>query len=169
MKKFLKEWVIPFTIEIIILWFIYNYWFFFINVPTGSMIPTIAEQSYIFSTRVHNPEKSLERGDVVVFDSLEYGYKFVKRLIGMPGETVIIDSTGTVFIDGVKLDEPYVKHPEATTGTFIIPEGHYFFLGDNRAGSNDARYWNNSYISADDINGKAVFTLWPFSNFGALE
>ena len=169
MKGFIKEWVIPFGIEIIVLLFIYHFVFFFVNVPTGSMIPTILERSFLVSTRVHNPEKSVERGDIIVFNSVEFGNKFVKRTIGLPGEHVLIDDAGKVYIDGKLLDEPYVVNESGQSGEFQVPEDCYLFLGDNRANSMDSRYWQEPYIQAEEIEGKAVFTLWPVFKMGLLK
>ncbi len=168
-KKFFKEWVIPFGIEVIVLLLIYNFWFFFVTVPTGSMVPTIAEKSFLVSFRVYNPLETVERGDIIVFHSDEFDQKFVKRTIGLPGEQVTIDENGVVYIDGVELDEPYVRNISRSAGEYTVPEGHYFFLGDNRAESNDARYWSQPYIPAEKLEGNTKFTLWPLENFGILE
>ncbi|MEG2074324.1 MAG: signal peptidase I [Angelakisella sp.] len=168
-KNFLKEWVIPFAIEIIIVLLLVKYVFFFVVVPTGSMIPTILEHSFLFATRVHNPEKDLERGDIVVFKSDELNKTLVKRLIGLPGETVDIDEKGHITIDGAELEESYVKNRSPVSGEFEVPEDCYFFLGDNRSGSLDARVWKEPYISEDKVEGKAVFTIWPVAKLGMLK
>lgn len=168
-KGIVKEWVVPFIIELAVVLLLVKYVFFFVVVPTGSMMPTIDEHSYLFATRVHNPEKSLGRGDIVVFESDEIGKTLVKRLVGMPGETVVIDNTGRVYINGRELDEPYVKNQSNVSGEFEVPEGSYFFLGDNRSGSFDARAWDDPYIQGDNVEGKARFTLWPVANFGMLK
>lgn len=169
LKRILKEWVIPYSALVVVLLLVFNFVFFLIFVPSGSMVPTIDEFSYIFATRVHNPQKNLERGDIVVFESDETGKTLVKRLIGLPGETVVLDNTGKVFIDGEELDEPYVKNRSKISGDFNVPEGCYFFLGDNRSNSLDARSWENPYIPAEKIEGKAQFTIWPVADFGTLE
>lgn len=168
-KKVLKDWVIPFGLELLVILFLVKFVFFFVIVPTGSMIPTIDEHSYLFATRVHNPEKNLKRGDIVVFDSDEMGKTLVKRLIGLPGEQIVIDNAGTVFVNGQQLEEPYVKNQSQQPGEFLVPEGCYFFVGDNRASSFDGRFWQEPYINEDKITGKAVFTIWPFENFGLLK
>lgn len=166
--KFFKEWLIPFAIELVVVLLLVKYVFFFVIVPTGSMIPTILEHSFLFATRVHNPEK-LERGDIVVFDSDELDKTLVKRLIGLPGETIVIDKEGRLTVDGVPLEESYVKNSSNLSGEFQVPEGCYFFLGDNRRGSFDARGWEQPYIPENKIEGKAQFTLWPVSKFGVLK
>lgn len=166
--KFFKEWLIPFAIELVVVLLLVKYVFFFVIVPTGSMIPTILEHSFLFATRVHNPEK-LERGDIVVFNSDELDKTLVKRLIGLPGETIVIDEEGQLTVGGVPLEESYVKNSSPASGEFQVPEGCYFFLGDNRRGSYDARGWENPYIPENKIEGKAQFTIWPVSKFGMLK
>ena len=166
-KKFIRGWVIPFGVEILVLLFVIKVLFFFVVVPSGSMIPTIDEASILFATRVHDPA-ALERGDIVVFQSDELGITLVKRLIGLPGDTVILDNKGKLSINGEPVEEPYVFYKAAVSGKFQVPEGHYLFFGDNRSGSNDARMWKQPYISGDKIQGKAQFTIWPVANFGGL-
>lgn len=113
-----------------------------------------------------------ERGDIIVFDPPEdvgNGNEFIKRIIGLPGETVnIID--GTVYIeeaggDTIRLDEPYIaSNPNYNfTGT-TIPQGEYFVLGDNRANSLDSRSgWT---VPETNIVGKAWLSIWPLSRLG---
>ena len=167
-KRLFEEWIIPFALEILAVVLLIKLVFFFSYVPSGSMIPTIEKGSWIFATRVHNIEKTAERGQILVFESDELGITLIKRLIGLPGETVEINDKGEVYIDGVLLDEPYVKNKSTISGTFHVPEGCYLFLGDNRSGSQDARMWENPYIPGEKITGQARFTFWPLSNFGFL-
>ncbi len=166
-KKVLREWVIPFGAEILIRLFIIKFLFFFVVVPSGSMLPTIDEASVLFALRVHDPEK-LKRGDIVVFESDELGLTLVKRLVGLPGDHVTLDDKGRMTLNGEPVEEPYVFYHSSISGDFVVPEGCYLFMGDNRNGSNDARLWNDPYIPGDKISGRAVFTLWPAANFGAL-
>ncbi len=167
LRRFTKEWLIPFGTEILALLLIIKFLFFFVIVPSGSMIPTIEKPSVLFATRVHNPEK-LQRGDIVVFESDELNLTLVKRLVGLPGDHVVLDEDGKMTLNGQPVEEEYVFYPSARAADFQVPEGHYLFLGDNRAGSNDARMWNEPYIPGEKISGKARFTLWPLSNFGIL-
>ena len=170
-KKILREWIIPFGIEILVLLFIIKFLFFFVIVPTGSMIPTIEEHSVLFALRVHDPEK-LERGDIVVFQSDELDLTLVKRLVGLPGDHVVIGEDGSMILNGEPVEEDYVFYPDADpdhAGDFQVPEGHYLFMGDNRSGSNDARLWEEPYIAGEKITGRAVFTIWPLGTFGLLQ
>ncbi|MBR2042125.1 MAG: signal peptidase I [Oscillospiraceae bacterium] len=140
---------------------------FMANVPTGSMSPTIPVGSQVLTTRLFDKE-NIERGDIIVFDSDELNIVLIKRCIGLPGETVYFDGTGDVYIDGEKLEEPYVSSFSDFYGFFEIPEEHYFFVGDNRGGSLDARFWEQPYIHKDEIKGKARAIILPIDDFRIL-
>lgn len=167
LKRLWKEWILPFGLEIIVLWLVVKFIFFVAIVPTGSMEPTIATHSAVFSLRIHDLD-SLERGDVIVFESEELGATLVKRLIGLPGDQVSIEEDGSLTINGEPYAEDYVEYQYAIPGDYFVPDGHYLFFGDNRANSLDARYWLQTYIPAEALQGRSVFTLFPFSNFGPL-
>ena len=79
----------------------------------------------------------------------------IKRLIGLPGDKVIIKD-GVVSVNGETLQENYIGTADNYTGEFEVPEGKYFFLGDNRYWSLDSRYWNDPYIDGSEIKGKAT-------------
>lgn len=167
-KKLFTEWVIPIGFAIILVLLINKFLFFQVSVPTRSMYPTIKPGDRIIVSRIHNKEK-LKRGDIVVFYSKELDKKLIKRLIGLPGDNILIDIDGKVYINGKESDEKYVVYNGGKFGEYKVPKGHYFFLGDNRAGSCDARYWNQAYISEDDIQGKAQFIVFPFSRAGKFK
>ena len=143
-------------------------------VPTGSMENTILPGDRFIGNRLAYVFGEPERGDIVVFrypdDESEI---YVKRVIGLPGDTIDIED-GKIYINGSAepLQEDYLKEEwTVATGpyTFEVPEGSYFMMGDNRNDSWDARYWSNTYVTKDKILGKALFTYWPFAHFGKLE
>lgn len=168
MKKFLQEWVVPVLIAVVLAFLINKFIFFNVGVPTGSMYPTIKPGDRIFVLRTYN-EYSIERGDILVFYSQEVKKDLIKRVIGLPGETVEIHSDGSVYINGEYLEEDYVKNSSDIEGTFKVPEDSYLFLGDNRGDSIDARFWDDPYISFDDIKGEGKFTIYPFNRIGKLK
>ena len=167
MKKVLKEWVLPLAAEVLVILLFVKFVAFLIIVPSGSMLPTIQLHSCLVATRTYSPENSLERGDIIAFRSDELDKVLIKRVVGLPGDQVDIVE-GKTYINGEYYEEPYVVYPSGETISFSVPEGCYLFLGDNRAGSSDARVWEEPYIPADKIIGEARFTLFPFSNFGFL-
>lgn len=164
----IKDWVLPIGIAVVVALLIRQFIIYKVYIPSGSMIPTIEVHDQLLVTKVYNKDK-LKRGDIIVFKSREFNDTFIKRLIGLPGDEIKI-SNGEVFVNGEKVEEDYVKNNDFDyKKSFKVPEGKYFFLGDNRSNSNDARYWKNPYISGDDIEGKAQLRVYPFSRFGFIE
>jgi len=139
-------------------------------IPSGSMEGTIKTNSVVFSTMYDVNEEDLERYDILTFvapDDPDITY--IKRLIGLPGETIEVKE-GKVYADGVELDSSFINElqNQAGDGIYEVPEGCYFFMGDNRNNSNDSRFWDNPYVPIDDIQAKAKCILFPFSNVGSL-
>ncbi|MBC7765205.1 MAG: signal peptidase I [Hyphomonadaceae bacterium] len=144
--------------------------FFMVEVPTGSMLPTINLNDRLLVTKIYNMETSIKRGDIIVFDSKELNKLLIKRCIGLPNDTVEVKTDGSVYINGEKRDEPYVVNNQiGAQKNFKVPAGHYLFFGDNRSNSHDARFWKEPYIPASAIQAKARWVMWPFNRFGALK
>jgi len=167
-KKIFQDWIIPIVAAIIIAFIINKVIFFNVTVPTGSMLPTINLNDKILVTRVHNTN-NLKEGDIIVFHSDELGEDLIKRLIGLPNDLVEVKEDGSVYVNNKKIDQSYVVYPGGKTGKYKVPAGSYFFMGDNRINSLDARYWKQTYIPAKDIMGKARIIISPFSRFGKLK
>ena len=167
-KKELIEWGKTLLFYCVLPLLVFQTFCFMASVPTGSMETTIPVGAQVVTFRTFNKD-NVERGDIIVFDSYELGIVLIKRCIGLPGETVVFDGTGDVYINGELLEEPYVSSWSDFKGEFTVPEDCYFFVGDNRASSLDARFWTRPYINKEDIKGKASFVLFPFSSFGTLE
>lgn len=133
-----------------------------VEVISGSMLDTLQIDDRLVASKLPYIFGKPQRGDIVVFhfpDNEEEVY--IKRLIGLPGETVEMKN-GYVYIDGVLLEEDYIKgEREGNAGPFEVPEGHYFMLGDNRNSSLDSRVWTNKYVSDKQIIGKAIFRYKP--------
>lgn len=158
-------------ISVFIVLFLMNHVFINAYVPTASMEPTIQTGNRVFGARfIHN----YRRGDIIVFkDPDGTGNYLIKRIIGMPGDHVVIDAqkdgTSQVFINGAALSEPYLKESMVPEEFEIdIPERGYFVMGDNRNDSYDARYWTNKIIPEDKITGTALANYWPISEFKRL-
>jgi signal peptidase I len=130
------------------------------------MQPGLNTDEYVVVNKVSYLFQAPERGDVIVFHyPKDTTQDYIKRIIGLPGDTVRTDQTH-VWVDGVLLNEPYISmpvNPDVTTNTWKIPSGDYFVLGDNRPVSDDSRYWG--FVPKDLIVGKAMFVYWPVSNW----
>ena len=148
-SSFFSEWIVPVLIAVVLAFLINKFIIFKVKIPSESMVPTLNVNDRLFVTRVYNPQ-NLKRGDVVVFYSEELEQSMIKRLIGKPG------------------DINYIGEPDKFNGEYVVPEGEYFFLGDNRLLSKDSRYWQDPYIPAKDIMGKAQLKVYPFSDFGIV-
>ncbi|HIT73476.1 signal peptidase I [Tyzzerella sp. An114] len=136
------------------------------TVPTGSMETTIMPNDRIVALRLSYLFGEPERGDVAVFkypDDPTGETLYVKRVIGLPGETVEIKD-GAVYING-ELNESVDEHIKETYigdyGPYEVPEGCYFMMGDNRNNSLDSRFWENKFVEEDDVLGKVMFKYFP--------
>lgn len=138
-----------------------------IIVDGHSMDPTLANREVITINKIVRMS-ALKRGDIVVFHDLSYpGRNFVKRVVGLPGETIQIKNGG-LFVDGVQLEEAYLplgvqtnasEYGYVTTNEIKVPEGEYFLSGDNRENSNDSRAFGP--VEQRFIVGTAMFSVYP--------
>ena len=138
------------------------------KIPSESMENTIMTGDRIFGNRLAYLLGDPERYDIVIFRYPDdESQLFIKRVIGLPGETVeIID--GKVYIDGSEtpLDDSFTPEtPTGNYGPYTVPEGCYFMLGDNRNNSRDSRFWQNTYVERDAILGKVVLKYFPGIKF----
>lgn len=132
-------------------------------VPTGSMETTLPTKSLLIGWRapfvVADPAP--DYGDVITFWSEELDEVLVKRVIGLPGDTITYDGEGFVYRNGEKLDEPYLTSAGITycDKEFTVPDGCFFVMGDNRGGSYDARSWGMPYITMDNIQARTLVCI----------
>lgn len=164
---FFREWIVPIVAAIGIAFLINKFLVYNVYIPSESMVPTLNVGDKLMVTRVYDTDK-IKRGDIVVFYSEELDEILIKRVIGLPGDHIKIHD-GIVNINGEDIKENYVKNNESYDGTFDVPDNKFFFLGDNRSRSNDARRWINPYIDASNIQGKARIKFYPFKDFGSLK
>ena len=125
---------------------------------------TIMTGDRIFGNRLAYINKDPQRFDIVIFKYPDDETQlFIKRVIGLPGETVEIRD-GKVYIDGAEtpLDDSFTPEPpQGNWGPEVVPEGSYFMLGDNRNRSKDSRFWTNTFVKKEKILGKAVLRYFP--------
>ena len=168
MVKEVWSWVKTIALALVLAFIINSFIIVNATVPTGSMENTIMPNDRIIALRLTYYFEKPERGDIVVFKYPDdESVLYVKRVIGLPGETVDIRD-GKVYIDGSEtpLSDEYVKEtPLGDFGPYEVPEGHYFMMGDNRNESKDSRYWDNTYVAKNKILGKVYLKYFPQVKF----
>ena len=137
--------------------------FWLTRVQSHSMAPAFRDGALALTRRLWR-RTPVRRGDVVVVDSRELGQHVVKRIVGLPGETVAIEA-GQVRINGRLLAEPYAS-PSVFTDTFHVPAGHYLLLGDHRDASSDSRSWRQPYIAREALIGRVIGRGWSWPHKG---
>lgn len=143
--------------------FVQNY-----QVDGPSMTPTLLNGQFIVVNKAIYFAHGPQRGDVIVFQfPSDPNRDLVKRVIGVPGDTVVTREDGSVLVDGITLVEPYVNdHINDTDQTWKVGAGQYFVMGDNRGDSYDSRDWG--LLPAKDVIGEAVLVYWPFNDAHTL-
>lgn len=138
-------------------------------VSGSSMYPTFNDKDYLIVDEISYRFQDIQRNDVIIFKYPENPSKFfIKRVIGLPNEKVIISNKNVIIINeenpnGLNLDQSYVKNPSLNQGyEFTLKEGEYFVMGDNRTASSDSRTWGA--VKEDLIIGKAFLRLLPINN-----
>jgi len=137
-----------------------------------SMHPNFPDGEYLLTEKVSYYKHDPERGDVIVFKPPISEDEFIKRIIGLPGETVMV-LNGKLYVNDKELNEDYIKvdtNPSSFLSEgerYTVPEDNYFVVGDNRPHSSDSRAWGP--ITKKVITGKAWLVYFPFSNSGFVE
>lgn len=165
--KWVREYI-PYVLIVLFVVLLRVYIISPVQVDGSSMVPTLRDNEILLLKKY---DHSFNRFDIVV---LKYNKeKLVKRIIGLPGETVAYRNN-TLWIDGTKVEEPFLPENIITTdfdlskiGYTKIPDGYYFVVGDNRGDSLDSRYIG--LISKKDIEGTVSFRLYPFNVFGKID
>ena len=162
LREYVESLISAFILALIVLTFIGRAF----KIPSSSMYPTLQEGDRIFVNRFSYRFSEPKRGDVAVFIYPEDKKRdFIKRIIGLPGETVeIVD--GYILIDGKKINNPspvpdnrYYNTGSYGTQKVQVPENKYFVLGDNSRNSKDSRYWG--FVPYENLKGKAFLIYWP--------
>lgn len=138
-------------------------------VEGSSMEPSFHDGQRLMVEKVSYRFGEPKRGDVVVFRyPSDPRRKFIKRIIGVPGDEITIKN-GFLHINGQRLEEDYINGPTygtysaPTFGPVLVPDGHYFVLGDNRRNSDDSRYPDVGFVPRKNLVGRALFVYWPLN------
>lgn len=172
--NFFSEYVLPILIGLLIVVLLRSFVFGLFYVPSGSMLPTLQINDHVVVTKFTYQFSAPKRGDIVVFDYpvalAETGekVKYVKRLIGLPGEKIEIKE-GKLFVNDNLIDEPYLASDSDMSdfSPTLLGEKEYFMMGDNRNHSNDSRYWGT--VDEALLVGKVQFIYWPLNRIGSLK
>lgn len=128
------------------------------RIESVSMLPNLVEGEYVIVDKISYSLRPPERGDIVVINKVN-SPDLIKRVIGLPGETIEVHS-GQTFINGVALTEPYVVHaPNYELAPTTVEPGRYYVLGDNRGNSSDSHVFGS--IPKEDLVGRAWLIYWP--------
>lgn len=180
------EWIALIAVALAIAFIIKSFLFQAFYIPSESMKPTLNVGDRVLVNKLSYDFHDLNRGDIVVFEAPPLAQSggiedLVKRVIGLPGETVGADPDGTVVVNGRRLDEPYLPKGTATRFTdvapgcgappdgqpgCVVPKGKAFMMGDNREASKDSRVFGP--IDQETIVGRVFVRMWPLDNVGFL-
>jgi signal peptidase I len=175
------DWAVTIVVAIVVVLALKEYVVAPYRIPSSSMEPALHcarpgagclahFSDRVLACRICLDFASPSRGDIIVFKTppkaareCSEGGTYVKRLIGLPGETVT-ERNGEVFVDGRLLKEPYVEFRDTESGTWHVPKGEYFFMGDNRAASCDSRRWGS--VPRGNLIGTVFLRYWPPNRIG---
>ncbi|HOB20617.1 MAG TPA: signal peptidase I [Candidatus Atribacteria bacterium] len=165
----LKGWVFSLMTAVIAALLIRAFIIETVLVEGSSMRPTLNNNERVILYKTGYLLGTPRRGDIIVFRTpKDQRVNYVKRVIGLPGETVRI-TDGTVYVNGVPLTENYILAPPMQDYDELkIPEGMYFVLGDNRNNSKDSRDGEVGLIPGKNIKGKAIFRIWPINKISII-
>lgn len=169
MKELIITLVLAILIAMVLKYFIIDS----CKILSESMATTLNTGDRILVFKLAYKFEEPERGDIIIFEppaEMDEGTDFIKRVIGLPGETVEVKANDGVYINGVFLDEPYITEiPNYDFGPVTVPDDCYIVFGDNRNRSADSHYWSNPYITFEDIDGKAILRYFPFADFSLFK
>lgn len=180
------EWVVLIVVALAIAFLIKSFLFQAFYIPSESMTPTLQVGDRVLVNKLSYDLHDVNRGDIIVFEAPEAARSdgiedLVKRVVGLPGDTITGDARGGVLVNGRRLDEPYL--PRGTQSRFndvppgcgtpaggapgcVVPKDHLFMMGDNREASKDSRVFGP--VPEDTIVGRVFVRIWPLSDVGLL-
>lgn len=145
-----------------------NLWFPVLRVVGSSMQQTLQSDDVVVCSDLY---RNIERGEIIAFYNNDK--ILIKRVVGLPGDTIIIDNDGVLYINGERQSETYVTslslEPCDITFPVEVPDDSYFVLGDRRTTSMDSRNDSVGMVSRDKLIGKVLFRIWPFNKLGKVD
>jgi signal peptidase I len=187
-RRLAIEWIVLIGAALLIAFLIKSFLFQAFYIPSGSMEPTLNIGDRVLVNKLSYDLHDVNRGDIVVFEAPESAQSgdiedLVKRVIGLPGDTVTYDASGHVVINGKRLNEPYLPAgstteplsqpvppgcgtPDGDQPGCVVPKGTVLVLGDNRGSSKDGRAFGP--IQQDSIVGRVFLRIWPIDSIGTL-
>lgn len=145
-----------------------NLWFPVLRVVGSSMQQTLQNEDVVVCSNLY---KRLKRGEIIAFYNNDK--VLVKRVVGLPGDTIEIDNDGVLYVNGERQSETYVMtlslEPCDITFPAEVPKDSYFVLGDRRTTSMDSRSESVGMVSEDKVIGKVLFRIWPFNKLGSVD
>ncbi|MFN2138668.1 MAG: signal peptidase I [Candidatus Promineifilaceae bacterium] len=135
------------------------------RIDGSSMYPTLQDGEYLIINNMTYLLDDPEPGDIIVFRHPRNELNLIKRVVGLPGDNVRIEN-GTVWVNGVALDEPYIADSPNYNGNWDVPPDNLFVLGDNRNNSSDSHSWG--FLPEENLLGKALFVYWPPADWGEV-
>jgi signal peptidase I len=169
------EWGILIVSALLIALLIKTFLFQAFYIPSESMVPTLETHDRVLVNKLSYHMHPVHRGDIIVFKAPEHVdpsvKDLVKRVIGLPGETVEGRSDGHVYINGHLLNEPWLPKGVRTDPGFApiqVPPNSYWVMGDNRPNSRDSRYFPDHFIKKKDIVGRVFIRIWPLNRIDIL-
>ena len=161
LQKEIIEWILSIIIAVALALMIHNFVFQIVRVDGPSMEPTLYTDERMVVTRFTYHFNKPHRGDIVVTKFPDDNNNYVKRIIALEGETLLIED-GKLYINGKLLDEPYIKEKiYSDYDEIVLKEGEYMVMGDNRNNSRDSRYMNVGPLKETMIVGKVQYVVWP--------
>ena len=191
LKKYgsvVREWTESIVIALILALFIRTFFIQAFKIPSGSMRPTLIERDRLMVNKIRygpkvpfTEKKRLpgltepQRGDVIVFVyPVDQSRDFIKRLVGLGGETIEIKK-GDIYVNGNLVEDPIIKNIHyynrgeygKENQKIVVPKDHYFVLGDNSGSSSDGRFWG--FVPEKNVIGKAELIYWPFNRMRFIQ
>ena len=169
------EWTVLVVSALLIALLIKTFLFQAFYIPSDSMVPTLKTHDRVIVNKLSYKLHPVHRGDIIVFKAppgVDPSVKdLVKRVIGLPGETIEGRPDGHVYVNGKQLNEPYLPKGQGGGPDFkpiTVPPNSYWVMGDNRPNSNDSRFFPDHFIKKKDIVGRVFLRIWPLDRLGIL-